>query len=358
MNLQKDKILIVGGYGNVGTAVSKILAKKFPAKIIIAGRNIEKGQKLIDELNLKAKAVKLNLNTEDFNEISFEEIHTVINCVEFLKNSRLIHKCIQFKINYTELATSFEAYNRLLKFIKEFEDAGTCLVPGVGLMPGISGIFVQNAISRLKQISKVQSYVLLGLGENHGLDAIRWMMDNATKSYSLKTENGMKQVYPFSKPVKMQLLNEKKGRNFYPFNFGDQHIIVKTNQAEFAQTYVAFDSRFTTGLIAVSQKAGLLKGLSKIKPKSIKKWLAKFRIGTEKFTVQTHCQGVNKNEIIYSAEGYNEANATGVIAVYAVLQLYPFSNNTGMKHLEDIVEYEDFIQFLNDFKINIRYKES
>ena len=357
MKLQKDKILIIGGYGKVGTVISKILAEKFPSKLIIAGRSKEKGQKLISKLNLKAKAVKVDLSSEDFNEINFEEIHTAISCVEFLENDNLIQKCIEFKANYIELATSFEAYNRLLDFDKEVEQAGTCLVPGVGLIPGLSGVFAQNAISKLKQISKVQTYVLLGLGENHGLDAIRWMMDYATIPYTLKTENGVILVHPFTNPLKMQLLNEKKARKFYSFNFGDQHIIVKTNQAKYAQTQLAFDSRFITWLLVMSQKIGLLNRLSKVKPKKVKDWLTKFRIGTEKFTVQTHCQDLKKNEIIYLGEGYNEANATGVIAAYAVLQLYPFSTKTGIKHLEEIVLFADFFQFLKDYEINIKYKE-
>ena len=149
----------------------------------------------------------------------------------------------------------------------------------------------------------------------------------------------------------------KKIRKFYLFNFGDQHIIVKTNQAKSAQTQLAFDSKFITWLIALSQKVGLLSRLSKVNPKSLQKWLAKFRIGTEKFTVQTHCQGLNNKEIVYLAEGYNEANATGIIGVYAVLQTYPISSNTGIKHLEKIVQFEDFIQFLKGYKINIKFKD-
>lgn len=40
MKSPKDKILIVGGYGAVGKTVSYKLAKAFPCKVIIGGRNV------------------------------------------------------------------------------------------------------------------------------------------------------------------------------------------------------------------------------------------------------------------------------------------------------------------------------
>lgn len=42
----KDKILIIGGYGSVGSIISEKLCALYPVNVIIAGRNIEKANQL------------------------------------------------------------------------------------------------------------------------------------------------------------------------------------------------------------------------------------------------------------------------------------------------------------------------
>tara|TARA_R110002072_G_scaffold166080_1_gene319301 strand:+ start:9255 stop:10331 length:1077 start_codon:yes stop_codon:yes gene_type:complete len=357
MNSLKDKILIVGGYGAVGSIVSKILTEKYPKKVIIAGRNKDKANDLINKSNIEALPIKIDLESNYFDEINFEEVHTAICCIEYLKNDNFIHSCIKNQVNYTELATSYEAYLRLTNYNDEVEKSGICLVPGVGLMPGLSGVFVQNAISRLNKINSVQSFVLLGLGENHGLDAIRWMMEYANKTYTLKTEHGEELVSSFTNPRKEQLLNEKHSRKFYRFNFGDQHIIANSVKVNFAETRLAFDSSFVTWLMAVMKKINLLTKLSKIKPQTLKKWLTKFSFGSENFGIQTHCYGENMAQIIYLAEGIKEAKATGIIAAYTVSNLYQTNNKIGVKRLEEIIQFEEFVKHLKENQINIKIKE-
>jgi saccharopine dehydrogenase-like NADP-dependent oxidoreductase len=355
MNSLKNKILIVGGYGNVGTVIVKITANMFPGKIIIAGRNKEKAQQLIKDLNIQASAVRIDLGAREFNEINFEEIHTAICCIEVLQTDDFILSCIKHHVNYTELATSYKAYQRLINYRNDVEMSGMCIIPGVGLMPGLSGVFVQNAISRFKQIQKTESFVLLGLGEDHGLDSIRWMTEYADKTFYAKTVEGEKQVDSLTDPLNEKLLNENSPRRFYRFNFGDQHIISKTMEVNSAETRLAFDSKFVTWLLVVIKKLGLLTKLGKINPRIIKKWLAGFPFASERFAVQTHCYTQDKNEIIYLAAGFSEARATGIIAAYAVSCLYQ-SGKTGIKRFEELIQFDDFVQYLKIHEINIEIK--
>ena len=356
MKTQKNKILIVGGYGSVGKVIAKILANKLPNKVIIAGRSLEKAQNLIQELDIQALACQVDISASSFPEINFKEVHTAICCIEFLQNDNFIRACIKNKVNYTELATSYEAYQRFIVYAQQLKESEICLIPGVGLMPGLSGIFVQEALTKLKHLKSVQSYVLLGLGENHGLDAIRFMMESADKTFFVKTVNGKELVSSFTDPVKEKMLNENHSRKFYRFDLGDQHIIADLREVTIAETRLAFDSKFITWFIGILKKIGLLKKLSKVNPKTLQKWLARFQFGSDRFTVQSHCKNEEDKEIIYLAEGFNEAHATGVIATYAVLQLY-HSKLTGIKRLEEIIPFNDFVEYLKKNQINIKIKE-
>ena len=53
------------------------------------------------------------------------------------------------------------------------------------------------------------------------------------------------------------------------------------------------------------------------------------------------------------AKGASEAHATGAIASYAVGLLYQINNLTGIKRLEEIIEFDDFIQYLQKKGISI-----
>ncbi len=40
-----DKLLIVGGYGQVGQVISRMLGEKFPGRVIAAGRNYHEAER-------------------------------------------------------------------------------------------------------------------------------------------------------------------------------------------------------------------------------------------------------------------------------------------------------------------------
>jgi len=356
MNKPKDKILIIGGYGTIGTVISNFLATRFPGKVIVAGRNLPKADTMIKHLNIDALSLSIDISSDVFDKINFGEIHTAISCVEYLKDDNFIHMCIKYNIHYTELATSFEAYKRLLKYKPEIEASQMCLIPGVGLMPGLSGVFLKNAISKLDTIQNVQSYILLGLGEVHGLDAVRWMLEYADKSFSIQSKDGLQQVQSFTDPKHEILLNESRSRTFYRFNFGDQHIIKFSYDIESAETRLAFDSKVATWLFAVLKKIGLLNSLTKINPNTVLKWLNRFRFASQQYAVQTKCSTEKGDEITYLASGENEAFATGVIASYAIKELYTSNNLYGFLRLEDLIDFDAFKKYLqiNDIDIQIQ----
>lgn len=352
----KDKILIVGGYGQVGQTVSEVLGKKYPSKLIVAGRDSSKAKVLIKRLNIEATASTIDLNESEPNEINLKEVQIAICCIEFLKNDNFIQSCIQNGIHYTEIATSYEAYQRFLKYRTAINNAGICVVPGVGLMPGMSAVFAKRAVSKLGEVRQLKSYVLLGLGEEHGLDALRWMIQYANQDFMIKTDKGLKHAHSFTDPEKERLLDEEISRKFYRFNFGDQHIIPRIMNVKMAETRLAFDIPFISFLFRLIKGFGLMPMLEKINPKNIRKALNSFRIGTKKFAVQTHCYQ-KETEFIYLIKGLKEARATGLIAAYTVMKLYQ-SRVKGITNFEDLIQFNEFINYLLKFEIEVKIKEN
>ncbi|MBD80955.1 MAG: hypothetical protein CL840_18705 [Crocinitomicaceae bacterium] len=352
MKKPKDKILIVGGYGTVGSKISEKLGNIFPNKVIVAGRSELKAQKFIDKGKLKAIAACIDLSGIGIDEVNFEEIHTVICCVEYLEDNLFVEKCIASRVNYIELGTSYAAYQRLASYQKIAEEKKIKLIPGVGLMPGLSGVFAHEVLKKASHIFQVKSFVLLGLGDKHGLDAIRFMLSYANRSFTIVSQQGLKKVDTYTDCEKITMLNENRGRRFYRFDLADQHIIALNRGIDAAETRLAFRSRFITEIMRLAKIVGILKWISGLNPSHVKKWLDKFSLGSDMFSVQTSCI-TQKDEITFLAKGKKEARATAIIASYIVETVYGNGKKNGLLLMEEIIDFETFTMYLAQNKIDI-----
>jgi hypothetical protein len=81
MELQKKRILIVGGYGLVGSNIARLIRKKYNAiEIVLAGRNPRNGEGLAKELN-NAETAYINLD-EGFNLSNYGKIDLIITAMD------------------------------------------------------------------------------------------------------------------------------------------------------------------------------------------------------------------------------------------------------------------------------------
>ncbi|REC40719.1 saccharopine dehydrogenase NADP-binding domain-containing protein [Chryseobacterium sp. 5_R23647] len=71
----KRKILIVGGYGAVGSSIAERLMKVYPHQIIIAGRSFSKAQAKAEEFQNKVIPQQLDVNNlKDFSVLNEVEL--------------------------------------------------------------------------------------------------------------------------------------------------------------------------------------------------------------------------------------------------------------------------------------------
>jgi hypothetical protein len=81
MELHEKRILIVGGYGQVGSNIARLIRKKYDAiELILAGRNPQNGEGLAKELN-NAETAYVNLD-EGFEISNYGKIDLIITAME------------------------------------------------------------------------------------------------------------------------------------------------------------------------------------------------------------------------------------------------------------------------------------
>ena len=189
-----DSILVVGGYGRVGRVISTWLGQRYPGQVTAAGRRFEKVQALAAETNRHVEPLQLDLDNLGDDDALFDGVRVAVASIERPDDDRFVRACLARGIHYIEVATSFETLQRVLALAPLAREAGAAAVAGIGLIPGLSNLLAAHLAGKMDHVRSLDVHVMLGLGDTHGLDAIRWMLAYADRRFTVQTPDGPRTV--------------------------------------------------------------------------------------------------------------------------------------------------------------------
>ena len=349
----KNKILIVGGYGQVGKYVTLELIQKFPDKIIVAGRDLNKANSFAKEYDNSFETIKLDIYELENIATSLNGIKVVIMCLS-PKNNDFAKYCIENGIHYIDISPSNDIVKNIEQFGKEAGNKKSTCVLGVGLAPGLSNLLVKNLYQKMDILHEVNISLMLGIGETHGNDGINWLLDNIQSDFFVRN----KKTKPFTKGKKVIFIKNLGKRKAYPFNLADQFIIPKTLKIENVSSYFCYDSRIVTIYVSLLKHMGIF-GL--LKYRSIYKIISTFfsvtlhiiqklKLGSDVYSIKVDAVGIKQNKrFICNAGiiGNNNSLLTAKIASFVAVKLYMENNSFGVFYLEELFSLED----LNNYGI-------
>ncbi len=340
----KNKILIVGGYGAVGSIIADNLSKKFPSQIIVAGRNLSKAKKTAEKLHHKVIPYQLNINNiTDFSILN--DVHLVIMCLD-QTNTDFVEYCISKNIHYIDISAQYKTLKSIENLKSLAIENKSTVVLSVGLAPGITNLLAKYATTELQNTTSIDIFVLLGLGEKHGEAAYKWTFNNIDSQYQL-SENGKNKIMKsFTKPIQTELLGK---RSFYLFDFSDQHVLLNTLQIPKVETRMAFDVKWFTNLTSILRKLKITKLFKneKIQNLAIKSF-HNFTLGTDLYAVKIIAKNKSGNTKELSINGNNEGKITAIVATEIAMIVLNNDLPHGVFHSHQIVK--DIPLFLNNLK--------
>ncbi|MFJ7951927.1 saccharopine dehydrogenase family protein [Lysinibacillus sp. NPDC096418] len=216
----KDKILVVGGYGQVGKIVCHSLSQLYSGKVICSGRNFSKAREFSIETNGAIIPKQLDIYTIKQSDKIFNDTGLVIMCLD-QKDTRFVEICIENEINYIDISPSYKLLSKVEKLNDKAKEFGTTIVLGVGLAPGLSNLLVKQSIKQFDKISSVDMYLMLGIGERHGRDGVEWLLNSINSSFYALENNSPKLMNSFSDGKKTKLSEEHGFRTAYRFDLAD-----------------------------------------------------------------------------------------------------------------------------------------
>lgn len=350
-------ILIIGGYGKVGQEVSRTLAPLYPGRIIVAGRRLAASQSMARTLGHDVRAMQLDINALPEPATYLEQVGTVISCIE-RTNDQLVRACLARGIHFTEVGASFDKLDEIIQLRAAFPQSTSSVIASTGLIPGISAVLAAHLAGPGAEIDRVNTHVMLGVGDEHGADAIRWMQASLNSRFTIQTPEGPRAVNSLADPQIVRFFGDRMGRRSYRFDFADQHTIPETLRAGTASSYLCFDSRLATTGLWLLRRLGLAPLLKRISPHRIARILESLPMGSDRFALQARVwlkgdSVPRQGEIL----GYNEAHATGVITALTGQLLHEGRIPRGIHYLETVSRLEDFSDALVSNDLTLRLPE-
>ncbi len=153
------RVVVLGAYGQVGRAVSRLLVAQTEATVVLAGRRVEELNKLAQALAQpqRVQTCVADAGQPESLRAALRGADLVIftatarHCVEHVARA-----CLECQCDYVDTLETEEAMADLLKLSPEIERAGRLFVCQCGLAPGMSAVLLRHAHGMFQRLRRAR----------------------------------------------------------------------------------------------------------------------------------------------------------------------------------------------------------
>ena len=145
------KILLLGGYGNTGRPLARLILQETQVSLVLAGRNKAKAEAGARELNQAWEGERVEGRQVDASDPSslkpaLEGIEMVVVASSTAKYARGVAQCImEAGSDYFDIQYSQAKIVALKSLAGELEKSGRCFITDGGFHPGLPAALVRYA---------------------------------------------------------------------------------------------------------------------------------------------------------------------------------------------------------------------
>jgi len=179
-------ILILGGSGNTGEKIARLLLDYTAVQLVLGARNEEKLSQSVEKLNNPNRVtwVSVDASNKDSLAKAFTNVSMVVSAASTAQfTGNIANACIVAKCDYLDVQYS-SGKVRVLKSMKvEIEDSGLCFISEAGFHPGLPSALVRYADT---QMDELESAITSGVISTDWSDTA---MTDVTKTEFIKELN-------------------------------------------------------------------------------------------------------------------------------------------------------------------------
>jgi saccharopine dehydrogenase-like NADP-dependent oxidoreductase len=245
--MPSDDILIVGGYGVVGTRLAVVLEADHPERVIVAGRHPERSQ--------TKRARRIDIDDPASIEAALEDVRVVVACIR-QREPHLLRAASRRGLAYTSIAPPQMSWSELEPLRADARRTGARIILGTGLEPGISSVLARVGADRLGKVDAVESALLLSIGDDYGDDSMAFILEEIASPYPVVVDGHTATAHAFTGSARVTFPTPIGVRRAYSMAFSDQLYYPMTLGAKSAVARLALDPPWLAAAIARMIKLG------------------------------------------------------------------------------------------------------
>jgi short subunit dehydrogenase-like uncharacterized protein len=339
-----SRVLIVGGYGNVGQRIARLLATDLGDRLFIGGRDIRHATRFAATLPDGVRARLIDTDDPETYGSALKDVVAVLMCLDTTELA-FPHACVTRGIRYIDISASYEVIERL-SFLRDLAAAHQAtIVSSVGLAPGLTNLLAKACVKSTDTfVSSIAVHLLFGLGDHHGKAALARLVDRLHRAFEIGPRDARRKVRPFEEQSRMTFPPPFGERTTYRFDFSDQHTLPQTLGVPNVSTWTTYDRAALARLLARLGDLGVLRWMrfAAIRRLAVL-LLSAIRGGSDRFAVAVSAMLVDESQTINAtATGCNEVQATAVVAAETLRRVLRTTPAAGVFQLDELYELIDF----------------
>lgn len=169
------KILVVGGYGDIGSCVVEKLIEFSSYQVTVGGRNLKKARTICRAFKDSVGAIQIDVSNRSTLTTALEGADLVINCAGpfFEYGADVAIAAIETRTHYIDICDDPEPLSKLFVLDSAAQKAGVTVLTGMGWNPGISNMAARLGADLLDEIDEIKIAWVVGSGDSGGLGALK-----------------------------------------------------------------------------------------------------------------------------------------------------------------------------------------
>lgn len=360
---RSGSIVLVGGYGQVGQEVARVLAPRFPGRVVLAGRTLPAAQAAAAAIGHGTRAALVDADRlhQGDTDVLLTDAALVLACAGHTRPA-LAEASLRAGADYADVTADGPLIARIEELDPLARRHGVAAVLSVGLAPGLTNLLAAAACAGLDSVDRVDLLVRLGVGDIHGPAALGWTLDALNAVFAVAEHKGSRQVRAFAQrrkfvlpdPLSAAAPGDRPGRYRpvvgYRFDFPEQRTLPRTLGVPVAASWLALDPPLVGTALALASRSGASRLLSTPRARRLTlAALSRTHIGSDIAAAAATATGLHAGapaELTLAVTGHSEATITAHVTALVAEKLLTQGIAAGVHHLEQVMTSTDVLTAL------------
>lgn len=195
-----QRVLIIGGYGNFGSFISKTLAQETYLQVIVAGRSVQKAQtfiKTIEAIN-PVEVAEIDISNHNFSrDLALIRPDIVIHTSGPFQNQSytVAEACINTGIHYIDLADGRNFVSGIIKLDSIAKRRSVLAISGASSVPCLTSALVDHYQPQFKTIEHLDYGITTAQRTARRLATTAAILGYTGKSFNTIVDGSPKKVF-------------------------------------------------------------------------------------------------------------------------------------------------------------------